>query len=487
MAQLLNIITNKPNWETKIIDPKIVKKWRMELTAQSVNPKVLDLVIELLADYKKIKEREHNINDDDKFEWVLDVGINPKEYSIVDQCNCKCNVCKGEEYKDQSDYSDEDSSDGSDRDSDNEIINCKCTPTRLIAKRNSFITKYTIHTHGLIDPNIKDIFKANVAELQKKIPLDYHPGSNNLVVDIVHPSLYCYVKGVTKTSKKMNQRILFQWLPAEFSVKKGKVSINSYINNLDPVDHLDLYVSIANIFEKFVPKFNQLLKTLKDNGLIKTANTPETIDNANNLQFEPLSQCQVIVKLANTVLTPESPASPIGSWHLEGLPNEKIIATGIYYYEMTNISRNYLNFRTTLNSGVDVDYPQDGHEYVRTHYGFTGEPKQDNYGDLTGSVVELGNIETVEDMCLVFPNFMQHQVSEFNLVDKNKPGCRKILVFFLIDPSSRILSTADVKPQQSVMSLEDAKLYRELLMFQRKYEISDQNSFYERGWSLCEH
>ncbi|XWV25477.1 hypothetical protein QJ856_gp0282 [Tupanvirus deep ocean] len=322
------------------------------------------------------------------------------------------------------------------------------------------------------------------------IPLDYHPGSNNLVVDIVplskvlmnfrkgvalwvHPSLYCYVKGVTKTSKKVDPRILFQWLPSEFSVKKNKVSINSYINNLDPVDHLDLYVSIANIFEKFIPKFNQLLKILKDNDQIKSA--------------APLSECQVIVKLADTVLTPESPASPIGSWHLEGLPNEKIIATGIYYYEMTNINQNFLNFRTTLNDAMNVDYPQDGHEYVRTHYGFTGEPKNNTWSDLTGSLVELGRLETVEDMCLVFPNFMQHQVSEFNLKNKNMPGCRKILVFFLIDPSSRILSTADVKPQQDCMSLEDAKLYRELLMFQRKYEISNQNSFYERGWSLCEH
>ncbi len=37
------------------------------------------------------------------------------------------------------------------------------------------------------------------------------------------------------------------------------------------------------------------------------------------------------------------------------------------------------------------------------------------------------------------------------------------------------------------MTLEDAKLYRELLMFQRKYEIDEQTQFFERGWSLCEH
>lgn len=105
---------------------------------------------------------------------------------------------------------------------------------------------------------------------------------------------------------------------------------------------------------------------------------------------------------------------------------------------------------------------------------------------LRTSYWDLGGIKTTEDKCIVFPNFMQHQVSKFELIDKTKRGVRKILVFFLIDPSNPILSTKDVAPQ-SEMSLEDAKVYRELLMFERKFEISDQNSFYERGWSLCEH
>jgi hypothetical protein len=41
---------------------------------------------------------------------------------------------------------------------------------------------------------------------------------------------------------------------------------------------------------------------------------------------------QVIVKLANIVLTPEKPTYPGGSWHVEGMKNEHIVASGIYYY-----------------------------------------------------------------------------------------------------------------------------------------------------------
>lgn len=160
------------------------------------------------------------------------------------------------------------------------------------------------------------------------------------------------------------------------------------------------------------------------------------------------------------------------------------------------------------------------------------------YGDrIYETQMELGEVGTTEDMLLVFPNFLQHKVSDFKLIDETKPGSRKILCFFLINPYEQyeqvhysnmlfavyylynsvaksvsfnnfchmlhysdrvfllflpqVLSTAHVAPQQDntsgAMTLEDAQMYRELLMFQRKYEIDDQTQFFERGWSLCEH
>ncbi len=41
----------------------------------------------------------------------------------------------------------------------------------------------------------------------------------------------------------------------------------------------------------------------------------------------------VIVKLANIVLTPEKPRYEGGSWHVEGMMNERIVSSGIYYYQ----------------------------------------------------------------------------------------------------------------------------------------------------------
>lgn len=329
---------------------------------------------------------------------------------------------------------------------------------------------------GLINKNTKKIFRYGVRDLEKRIPLDYHPGTNNTVVNLIHPSMYCYVRGVTETKKPSSDNVIFQWLPTEFVKKPTKdnphnISIKSYINNLDQTEVL-MYAQITNVLERFVPHFETILQKMYEAKRIK--------------MFQPLNKFQVIVKMANTVLTPEQPTFDSSNWHLEGLPYEKIVATGIYYYEMSNITPSYLHFRATINNVSEIDYPQNGIIYVQRHYGMNEIDLKNNFNNAE-TTIELGKVETVEDMCIVFPNFMQHKVSKFELLDKSKPGVRKILVFFLIDPSSRILSTADVKPQQYVMSQDDVLIYRELLMYQRKYEIRNQNSFYERGWSSCEH
>jgi hypothetical protein len=42
----------------------------------------------------------------------------------------------------------------------------------------------------------------------------------------------------------------------------------------------------------------------------------------------------------------------------------------------------------------------------------------------------------------------QHRVSPFELADPSKPGYRKILVLFLVDPHLKVTSATDVAPQQ---------------------------------------
>jgi len=66
----------------------------------------------------------------------------------------------------------------------------------------------------------------------------------------------------------------------------------------------------------------------------------------------------------------------------------------------------------------------------------------------TPCVQDVGDVITKTHRCVAFPNLYQHKVQPFHLEDLTKPGRRKILVFFLVDPTQRILSATDVAPQQ---------------------------------------
>ncbi len=399
------------------------------------------------------------------------------------------------------------------------------------------------------------------------------------VLDLVHPSLYCYVAGVTKVteeearpavkfmgsgearnnSSKKNKKKKggqsytvskkFQWLPSEFAVDEdGHVTINSYINNLHPVWHKELYPVIARIFERFVPLFNKVLTDLynprphrvecdtdwyaeeeddfqcsldeddpqyddryqswRESREPQQPRAPEFVAPDPPTRMVDLRgrNLQVIVKLANIELTPEKPKYPGGVWHVEGMENEHIVASGIYYYVSENITESKLAFRQAV---CEPDYEQDDRKGVTAIYGLRDEASLNQ---------QLGAVITKEDRCIAFPNVLQHKVAPFRLKDKSKPGHRKILVFFLVDPALRVLSTASVPPQQRSwmldivqrdmsslqlppeitakvmdhvawpMSLADAKRYREELMKERKYFISKNNEeFFERPFSMCEH
>lgn len=482
MATLINLITKKPDWEKKIANPKIVQKWKNELLNQNVNPEVLERTLDLLRIYNTNVAGKETYYEDDPYEWsVSNIKLMAEDLGM-DKCNCKCAVCEENENIYNSNYSDSYyDTEGLEELEANRIkyknIKCKCKPLKE-KRKTKFLSNHIKFFSGLLSNEEKLKFLKYVSILENNTPVDYHPGSNNQVIDIVHPSLYCYVKGVSLYDKniiEIHDDILFQWLPAEFTVNKNEgsvtsVSIDSYINNLDRTQHPELYESIEEIFGNFVPHFESVLEKLF---IAKKINKVKKLD-----------KCQVIVKIANIILTPDNPKYSGGSWHLEGLPSEKIIATGIYYYDITNISDSFLSFRGTIDVHK-FPYPQNCNIYVENHYGLKSVTDENSDGNET--IMELGRVKTIQDSYIVFSNFLQHKISEFELVDPTKNGSRKILVFFLIDPDQRILSTADVPQQQGIMSLDNARHFRELLMFQRKYEISAQNSFYERGWSLCEH
>jgi Protein of unknown function (DUF4246) len=217
---------------------------------------------------------------------------------------------------------------------------------------------------------------------------------------------------------------------------------------------------------------------------------------------------QVIVKLASIELTPEKPEYPGGNFHLEGMTNERICATAIYYYDVENITDARITFRAeAFLDDMEMQYEQNDHVPLQIIFG-TDSMSQEPAVQTLGSVVTKGG------RMIAFPNTLQHKVEPFSLIDKTKPGHRRFLVLWLVDPHYRVMSTANVPPQQhewwtneiyklgwklppeltkmvtdnsdSLMRMDEAKEHRLKLMDERVKFVSAVEGNFEE-YFLCEH
>ncbi|EGF78706.1 hypothetical protein BATDEDRAFT_12906 [Batrachochytrium dendrobatidis JAM81] len=264
----------------------------------------------------------------------------------------------------------------------------------------------------------------------------------------------------------------FQWLPSEFRVEQdGSVTINSYINNLNPIWHRDMYKCIAKIFKCFVPMFESLIRTMDPRfKYIDICNGTKGYKPPNKSSrggMEPDTQVirpvyvptlpehfkpdyglgmpvslrgrnlQVIVKLTNIQLTPSKPKYNEGNWHIEGPINESIVATGLYYYDVENITTPKLDFRVAVDS---FRRKKASEMYWKDVYDIIDEESPRNQ--------YIGSLEVSNGRCVVYPNRYQHKEQSFELADPTQPGHCKILTFFVVNPVCRIVSTAHVAPQQ---------------------------------------
>lgn len=267
---------------------------------------------------------------------------------------------------------------------------------------------------------------------------------------------------------------VYQWLPTEMTVHPDStVTVDSYINNLDEKKYPELFKNFGNLFRLFLPYFEQL----------------NCIGESSNIQ--------VIVKAANYILEPGETYE--GNWHIEGTPNEHIIASGIYYYHVDKELKSQLAFREKREMGDRTYAPQS-----------------------QSFQINLGKVDTIEDRCVIFSNTLQHKVRKM-VNNTNKRQLRKIICFFLINPSRRIHSSVDVPKQQwektkpTLMALivwlfqnyninvpkdvveliashakigftrEEAETHRTKLMEERKAFVQVNDQIYTREFSYCEH
>jgi len=451
VSNLLEEITSKENWYTKIFDPVIIEKWSNEVKGHE-SPEDFNLAIKLLQTTAQGSSYKYRCSwEEGSCKQCLDIYGK----KINDAGFLKSNHLSFDEAKDVCDELTYDSNMLAEYVGKCKHKRCECISPHM--------DLYDYAINGCSDTKLNTKILNVINEIKKNEPIDHHPGSDNQVIDIIHPSVNCYSQGITKHNDgsflpATSEDKMYSWLPAEFNVDaNGRVTLTSRINNLDD----EKYPTFSVIIEKIIEtRLSDLEKVLK-----------------RNLKNQTL---QIIVKVASIELTPKNPVYKGGSWHIEGMPYEYISASILEYLELTNITDSYLEFRKpVIISEENISYPQDDDRFTSYHYGLDGhhEGKMNKY---------LGLIKCNKDSYVIFPNTLQHRVKKFSLKNPKEKGTRTILALFVVDPDHKIISTKDVP--LSTWTKKEIDHHRLRLMFHRKYFVKQFNKeVFEREYSLCEH
>jgi len=397
---------------------------------------------------------------------------------------------------------------------------------------------------SLVPDNIhKELVTLVLALQDSQKPKDYHPHSQQMVQDLVHPALFCYVAGESYTPEVLKpvveslpdrnndsaflnktsdlfgrnyEESKYQWLPTDVTVEiDGRARFLSPINNLD-TEQVKLHDTLEQLLTLAIPYFEEALGFVNRIGrLMHPADDGyydgvKAVDDAS--LFVPLrgKRIQVIPKIVTYHLKPGQMYE--GVWHVEGMSHENIVATGLYILKRDeNLSGGELMFKRQYtveeSSQYTMGVPQGRNIYAEEMIRQGYQP--------------LGKIATPQGRFIVFPNSHAHKLTKLQNCG-DEPSSRTIVVFFLVHPAVRLISTAQVPNQnwteqrpvvkalieqrieewglpsdncESALleilefckwgfTLEEAKVHRLELMKERKYNKQTWNI---REVELCEH
>ncbi|KAI4940146.1 uncharacterized protein J4E92_001434 [Alternaria infectoria] len=287
VMDVLEKLTDKPDWHKKIFDDEIVAKWRKEALA------IPDGRFWHLA---TAGMRQYWTDDEDRLELHNGRGSCPLE-NILDEAtfdtvsySCfqivsitKIPQCV-QELRSKAKYFEQSG------------IIPSLDACASVAKSDTLVTS-ELHT------NLRKAF--DKLQSDHATSPDWHPNSNDMVQDLVHPSMYPLVYGrstgfreeqvgvadaVKRWSGKgeviaqqgpeettaqnrpsygvggsnippeywSNQ---YQWLPANVAFQEdGSVKFTSYINNLHPTRYPEIYRTIEKLVETSIPMWDQCLR-----------------------------------------------------------------------------------------------------------------------------------------------------------------------------------------------------------------------------------
>ncbi|KAG6841735.1 hypothetical protein C0991_007621 [Blastosporella zonata] len=286
------------------------------------------------------------------------------------------------------------------------------------------------------------------------------------------------------------------FLPTIASISpSGAASLTSYINNLHPRTHAALYESLAELLTHFVPLFEHVLTDLHRNNPLHQRipagprytvwDDPEepvhSDDEEGWAKYEsdvrhwvmhrpielpdvPLGgykggmemrrervnlkgrEVGVVLGVEEVRLEPGGEGFSGEKWHVEGMRNERIVACGIYFVNVENITQPALHFR------MATTYPR------FFSAGDTGATLR-TWGlhDHDASHQHIPSRPIVPSLAIAYPNLYQSSISPFSVLDPTRPGRLTFIRIGLVDPEfspptsdtdTLIPTTREVAPQQ---------------------------------------
>ncbi|XWW92309.1 hypothetical protein V2A60_000232 [Cordyceps javanica] len=550
MMMLMDQITDKPNWHEKVFNEEIVQKWRQGAAEQ---PEAA-LFARIMEGKESARIRQPpKIITARAFEYCIDELRNKAKY-----------------FRDTG-----------------------LIPT-LDSSRFCVVKSDLLFSESLRLSLVKafDILRADQAE-----DIDWHPQSNDMVQNLVHPSMYPFVYGKThflneeRVGLENATRLIgqggaisqpfkvnrgrpadvadqywsrkFQWLPCNASFQdNGSVRITSYINNLHPVRYRGIYQTIEKAIAAAIPLWDQCLQEYEGYDRMEITGRSKSrfkgIAKADDEDVSLWSDFDM-----EYFLSADMPVSDDG---------EKSIANGYFYgprhfyeaveayqklktgkvldlasigpelnHDPTALVEEKRAYRRWLETRVplypeplpfeEIDYAPE--ESIRTIYEQDGlqiivkmasieltpeKPEfpaggwhdaynwlENVHGTCLGHAYAqcwqpYGDVKTPQGRILAFPNTLQHRVSPLKLQDPSKPGHRRFLALWLVDPHVRVISTANVPPQQrdwweksspapaGLMTREEAREHRLALMRERSIGQHDLDHHWRSvQYSFCEH
>lgn len=334
---------------------------------------------------------------------------------------------------------------------------------------------------------------------------DYHPGSNNTVRNIVHPSLYAHVRPDAENIAEDHPVLdrfgrpfelsKYQWLPAEVDVDKNlKGKFVSPINNFTQDSML-----LEPALNEAIPLLQKAYEYVKNyHPWDEHSDERDPGEYPHQTVSFAGKRLQIITKIVEYDL---SDCDFEGVWHVEGMSHEHIVATAVLtLYRGSEVLGGELNFKRAPTE-EEASY-------------FAQRVNSSNLDEVGSKLVAtgswpLGRVKTERHDWVVFPNSHIHRLSKLTTWDRYRAerdgqpppqkepvtgrnrwrswslsAKRRVLVFWLVDPAERITSTQDIPNPQANMTLEQAKVNRLELMAERKLHKEKLNL---RAVSLCEH